>query len=212
MADLFRMLDRKLKPRTIARDLAQQTLQSARQPSAHTTALLQGLAWHEEVDKHFHRQDFFLSTQAALLQALKQAKGPANLKRLLPAHVLAEFWFDCHLVKCQPLVLKEIQQMIRQTQQPMQTLLSCLPHGQPQHVDAWQQRIIHPSFYQDFCHTQGPLQRMNRMLPHFGMRTLSTQEQQATHACWLATKHEITPHLDTFVTQMQQLAHTQAMA
>ncbi len=205
LADLVGILDRKLKPRNIKRWVAQSSIK----PSDEVLALLNGMVWHEEIDRHFHRQNFFVRTQSTLFKTLLQANGPAKLKRLLPAHVLAEFWFDCYLVTQHPAVLVHIQHVLQQAHEPLQAMLLCAPHIQCHDVLTLQKRIEHSNFGQDFCCEQGPLRRMNRMLPRFGMRVLTPQEEKATYACWISVKMDVSAHLDDFVMRMQRLALTQ---
>ncbi len=219
-ADLVGIIDRSLKPRKLAA-LAGRVMdgegagceENKRFATAEgkalyqeMLALLRGMAWHEEVDRHFHRSAFFLSTQSALLAALHAAKGPSGLKRLLPAHVLAEFWFDHALVQKHPQVLAQIQTALTKAHQPFKHLLLLAPQVHQQQVTLLQERVESAEFGAEFSFEQGALMRINRMLPRFRLRPLTEAEEEACLACWHSMKPAVLPDLNGFVAKMQGLA------
>lgn len=204
LPDLVALYRRKVRPLALVRAWSEEG--AAPERPRVMEALLAGVAFHYTVDAHFHRAPVFRESADAIQAALLGASRAPGLKRFLPAHVLTELFLDHLLLRRDPGLAEGFYGDLADTAGLLETFVARHPLAEAASYRAFLERIVSGRFVDAYTSRAGLFERMNRILPHLGQRTLGPAEQDAVAAHWRRTAEETEVRLERFVHDMQHLA------
>lgn len=175
-------------------------------------ALLEGVAFHLTVDRHFHRAPLFRELERALQDALLGASSEPGLKRFLPAHVLAELFLDQLLLRGDPALGPAFYRDVARGSGLLTAFVDRHPMGERAAFEGFLDHVVEGRFLDAYLEDAGILARMNRILVRFGQRALGAAEQAAVTRCFAGQRPQAECRLAAFVGSMQALAPQGAQA
>ncbi len=201
LPDLLGMYRRKLRPHQVAA-----AWDAGGASPAGVAGLLAGMRFHHAVDASFHHAHaaLFRDTAAALQAQLLAASRTPGLKRFLPAHVLAELYFDHLLMQRDPGLSGRFHRELGEGRALLSLFVGRHPRADGVAFRAFLERVLAERFVQDYRTYTGILYRMNRILSRFGQRSLEPAEEGAV-ADWFQEHAEtVSTRLHAFVAAMRR--------
>ncbi len=175
--------------------------------------LVQGIAMHEQVDRDFHRAALFNECSQALRDALREASSRPGLKRMLPAHVLTELYFDHRLVALAPERAGRFYGLLAQHGAELLAPFAALDaRVERRRFEAFLERMVQGRFLDDYGSLEGIFWRMDRILTRMGQRELEPAEQQAVSAVFAGRAQALEQELLAFVHAMRACAAASSSA
>jgi len=201
LPDLVALYHRRVRPLALAKDW-----QARADGPAGMADLLAGVAFHHEVDVHFHRAPLFRDTAAGIQAALLDASRAPGLKRFLPAHVLCELYLDHLLLRRDPGLGPAFYRDVAALTPLLAAFVSPHPRAEPAGFAAFLERLVADRFVAAYHTHAGILGRMDRILTRFGQRRLEAAEQQAVAAYFSRAEADAERAQGDFLQAMQALA------
>ena len=201
LPDLAALYRRQVRPRA----LVQAWRERAAGPAG-LEALLAGVAFHHEVDRHFHRAPLFRDGADAIQAALLGASRAPGLKRFLPAHVLCELYLDHLLLRRDPGLAAAFYRDLAAQRALLATFVAIHPLAVRERFAAFLERLVADRFVEAYRTHGGIFQRMNRMLLRFGQRPLEAAEQTAVTDYFTQAQAATEQTLESFLQAMRRLA------